>query len=71
MNLNKPWTNDRGHVWKEDEYGIDSFAGLDSEEHNGPRCINCGYFFCQWCDDGPQEDCPKRSERETAGDANG
>jgi hypothetical protein len=51
-----------GHVWEtnrdsdsdlysEGEYGdkINIFA-YSVGFHNGPRCKNCGYYFCQHCD---------------------
>lgn len=50
-----------GHVWEtnnetspdiydDDEYGkrINSFAYSEGY-HNGPRCKNCGYSFCEHC----------------------
>lgn len=26
--------------------------------HGGPICKNCGYSYCQHCDDEPDEECP-------------
>ena len=39
------------HVLKLDKSGnIDKFA-LDTEHHNGPKCINCKRRLCNHCDD--------------------
>lgn len=56
INLNE--NNSRGHKWKLDEYGkIDDFA-MSYENHNGPECTECGYYFCEHCTPhGPTEDC--------------
>ena len=46
-------TNPNGHVWEtlpeEDGGGINFFA-QEAEFHNGPRCVKCGFTFCEHCD---------------------
>lgn len=60
--------NPRGHIWATDEGEIDILAfdvETETQGHNGPACVICGYGFCQWCQAGPDHDCPgpSRSER--------
>lgn len=57
-----PWELDaRGHVWATNDDGtVDDFAyDYEGEAgyHNGPRCVVCGYSFCHYCQDTPDEDC--------------
>ena len=50
--------NPKGHVWERDETGdIEIFAFTDGGHHNGPKCVNCGYGFCHYCEDGPKHKC--------------
>ena len=39
-----------GHVWEKNDYNdnVNIFA-YSNGYHNGPKCINCGYEFCQHC----------------------
>jgi hypothetical protein len=40
----------RGHIWKVDDDGdLDIFAFACGPYCNGPRCVTCGYGFCQHC----------------------
>jgi hypothetical protein len=41
-----------GHIWELNDYNneINEFA-YESSHCNGPRCINCGFSFCQHCTD--------------------
>lgn len=43
--------NPNGHVWQkfEDTDEPDRMATTNGEYHNGPRCIVCGYSFCEHC----------------------
>lgn len=56
--------NNRGHVWKRNDYdrSIDIF-GKSAGHHNGPVCVNCGYGFCHHCQTGPDHDCPKAKRK--------
>lgn len=38
----------RKHSWKMDGSEIDVFA-IDSDIHNGPRCVVCGFGECEHC----------------------
>jgi hypothetical protein len=40
----------RGHTWRTRSDGITvhDFA-YDDENHNGPRCVTCGFYFCEHC----------------------
>ncbi len=38
-----------GHVWQTDSDGYVDVWCLDSDIHNGPRCVNCGYNPCMHC----------------------
>lgn len=47
------------HEWYLDENGeIDMFA-YQEDYHNGPVCKNCGYFYCEHCDENVNESCEK------------
>lgn len=51
------------HVWQTDEDGAVDNGAFDIEGetmgHNGPRCIACGFFFCEHCrPDWWQSECP-------------
>jgi hypothetical protein len=54
--------NPRGHVWVKDEDGEVDILAFDVETetqgHNGPRCMVCGYGFCHHCQSAPDHDCP-------------
>jgi hypothetical protein len=43
-------TDPKGHEWALYDGEVNSFA-MDAEFHNGPRCVNCGYSFCEHCKD--------------------
>lgn len=48
----------RGHEWATNDDGSVDFFGYDVEYCNGPRCVRCGYAFCEHCfKEIPQEDC--------------
>jgi hypothetical protein len=52
-------TNTHGHTWIRNEDGeIDIFA-YDHGDHNGPRCMVCGYGFCHHCKDEPSKECDR------------
>lgn len=38
----------KGHKWQKEGRSVDFFA-MDAGFHNGPRCVNCGYSFCEHC----------------------
>ncbi len=57
----------RGHEWQRDGEAIDIFAYQGGGDyHNGPRCVKCGYGFCQHCQSLPDEDCDGGAARTTA-----
>jgi len=49
--------NPRGHEWEKNEDGSINIFALDIGHHNGPRCIKCGYSFCEHCQTSPIEPC--------------
>lgn len=49
--------NTRGHVWQKDEDGDIDIFGHESDPHNGPVCVRCGYGFCHHCHELPEVDC--------------
>lgn len=48
----------RGHIWKKNDYDgeVDIFA-FETDHHNGPRCVVCGYEFCHHCQGRPSISC--------------
>lgn len=57
--LDMPYVkNPRGHEWEMVNGDIYVFAFNPGDPHNGPRCVKCGYGFCQHCQEGPDHDCP-------------
>ena len=59
--------NPRGHTWERDEDGQVDFTAFAVDYHNGPRCVVCGYVYCEHCRLGPHEDCtPKQSVADKA-----
>lgn len=60
--------NPRGHVWqeKDEEDGgrVDRMAYAHGY-HNGPVCVNCGYYFCEWCG-GIETECPNAPQEEVS-----
>lgn len=60
------FVNPRGHVWQEkdeeDGGGVDRSAFAEGY-HNGPVCVNCGYYFCEWCRSKIDE-CPNAKPQE-------
>lgn len=37
------------HDWERNEDGSIDIFGMESEFHNGPLCIRCGYSYCHHC----------------------
>jgi hypothetical protein len=47
-----------GHVLRVDEDGlVDQFV-CEGDGHNGPGCVLCGDFWCQWCPLVTEKPCP-------------
>jgi hypothetical protein len=46
----------RGHTWIRDRTGTREYFEVPGN-HGGPRCSRCGYWFCEYCDSGPEETC--------------
>jgi len=56
--------NPMGHVWETNDNGaVDAFA-MSAGDHNGPRCVVCGYSFCEHCQDMPSESCTGETQKE-------
>lgn len=50
MELGREIAEATEHEWVRDEDGgLDFFAGDFEEYHNGPRCKKCGYEYCMHC----------------------
>jgi hypothetical protein len=49
------------HDWQLDEKGeIDEFAFVFRGAHNGPKCLRCGRYACQFCVPSIyDEECPQ------------
>lgn len=49
------------HTWKLNDYG--DCPGIDTVAysvgyHNGPKCVNCGFYFCEHCNpEGYESEC--------------
>ena len=53
--VRKEWP---AHDWKKyDGIGEVDICAFEIGNHNGPRCVRCGYGYCTHCEDGPQEPC--------------
>jgi len=50
--------NPMGHVWERNEDGSVNALAFDYDDHTGPRCVVCGYVFCDNCQEMPDEECP-------------
>jgi hypothetical protein len=59
INLDHNDPVNRGHWWLPDKYSGAPEVDKDEiwENHTGPKCMRCYYSYCQYCADGPQEDC--------------
>lgn len=48
------------HDWKVDKDGVIDDMAFAFDNHNGPQCIRCWYYYCERCQDGqdgPEEPC--------------
>ncbi len=46
------------HIWKLADDGTVDIWGMDVGNHNGPKCVLCGYSYCMHCHpNGPPVEC--------------
>lgn len=55
-------SNSMGHEWALNDHGSVDAMAMWSGDHNGPRCVRCGYTFCEHCQDMPSHRCSKEHD---------